>query len=344
MGSFKETYAKCYSCGCLLISKEHASEELLQQKKHASPEHIIHQFLGGRLKSHELLCEACNSEFGRTVDAKLSQQLDLVYLFDIKKDRKTPDNYISAKLNGSKSELLINSRGKARITKPQIDLNENNDPTDLIARSKKEALGFLKSKLRTVKTEKEIDELIERLEWKDTFQEIIEVSFHGRKFDQRSFPGILKIAINFYLKCGFSQSIIENAINELVRSKNDPQYELANDIVQMYYPTLPQYDYQPNDLFNAIILKGKPQKRLLYCYIELFSFFKYVVVLRSDYFGDCIDKKYFFDLDDSKELDPLFDLNFVRDPRSIYDGVKYEKQFNVEITRFVQNLDSRMPK
>ena len=53
----------CYKCGTLLNSSNR------------SKEHIIPNFLGGRLTSNYLLCQKCNSEFGETIDKELNRQL-----------------------------------------------------------------------------------------------------------------------------------------------------------------------------------------------------------------------------------------------------------------------------
>lgn len=68
--------AFCYQC-----EKEITSEN-------RSVEHIINNSLGGRLKSHDLLCLKCNSSFGEKVDAPIAKAFNVfMNSLNIKKER-----------------------------------------------------------------------------------------------------------------------------------------------------------------------------------------------------------------------------------------------------------------
>jgi hypothetical protein len=55
----------CYNCGVIL------------NRKNRSVEHIINASIGGFKKGYNLLCQACNKEFGRTIDNELGKQLSI---------------------------------------------------------------------------------------------------------------------------------------------------------------------------------------------------------------------------------------------------------------------------
>lgn len=66
----------CYNCGVTL------------NRKNRSVEHIINASIGGFKKGYNLLCQACNKEFGKTIDRDLGKQLGIFgRLLNISLDR-----------------------------------------------------------------------------------------------------------------------------------------------------------------------------------------------------------------------------------------------------------------
>jgi hypothetical protein len=80
----------CYNCQDLLTN-ENISEE-----------HVINNSIGGRLKSKNLLCIKCNTNFGSTIDKELEKQLSIVVdLLGIDRERSKDNVRIEMKtLNG----------------------------------------------------------------------------------------------------------------------------------------------------------------------------------------------------------------------------------------------------
>jgi len=76
-----------------------------------------------------------------------------------------------------------------------------------------------------------------------------------------------------------------------------------------FYPVTPQEVLFEKDThksihypLHSIVLKGSKIDKILYCYIELFSTFQYIVIVDDDYEGEDIYHNYIYDLLNSKEI------------------------------------------
>src|ERR1035437_11025447 len=97
--------AKCYKCDNEITT---ATE---------TEEHIILNACGGRLKSKNLLCKTCNSQFGETFDKELASQTnDLANLLLVKRHRGEPQS-IKGKLQSTGEDYYLLYGGNPMMTK-----------------------------------------------------------------------------------------------------------------------------------------------------------------------------------------------------------------------------------
>jgi len=124
---------KCYLC----------NKEITEQN--TTIEHIILNFMSGRLKSSNLICKDCNSKFGDSFDAKLSKQFDFfANILDIKRERgKVQDVVMTRESTGEKYKVTPD--GKSIINKPTIERKkiENGEKIYIQARNIDELKNIL---------------------------------------------------------------------------------------------------------------------------------------------------------------------------------------------------------
>jgi hypothetical protein len=122
------------------------------------------------------------------------------------------------------------------------------------------------------------------------------------RFDLKGFGGstlflaIAKIAVNFYLSSGGEPRHVFGPVASLKARTG------AEKFCNFYYP---DSDITENDfsrIIHGVVVRGDRNEGMLYAYVELFCFFKAIVVLNSSYNGDQIELSYFFDVKTRKEL------------------------------------------
>ena len=67
-----------------------------------------------------------------------------------------------------------------------------------------------------------------------------------------------------------------------------------------------------NEVSHIIHIRGIPQKRLLYAYVELFNLQNLLIRLDMDYKGPAIDDTYAFDLMTGKEIDKHINIKLTK--------------------------------
>ncbi len=154
--------AKCYMCGAEL-TEENRTEE-----------HIILNAIGGVLKSKDLICKQCNSNFGDKIDSLLAKQLQpFSVLMNVERERgATPP--IEAVRSSNNEKILVYPGGKTGASKPEVDFFEENGQKRyrVIARNKKEMNQIYKGikKKFPSATITDIGEIVENIDEKITIE------------------------------------------------------------------------------------------------------------------------------------------------------------------------------
>ena len=296
-GAFNETsptISKCYIC-----NKDIICEDIYN-------EHIILNSLGGRLKSKSLICEPCSVSVHK-IDTALSKSLNLFgLLLDIKRDRKTNPS-IKVTRSDTGEEIFLHSGGKPGLTdKPLIKdkLDDNEQPFSHVRTSNKSQMrkvltGLKRKKYPSLNVEEKVNSAVLQ-------QEKIPRVHTKILFGDQELRSVCKMAINFYMYHGGKRDLIAHLIPYI-------QNRCENQCVNYYYPD--ELIATPNlsgTFIHTLFIKGNPQEKLLYGYIELYNAFRLIVLLSDSYEETSFQEIYSFDVLSRREVDKKININISR--------------------------------
>jgi hypothetical protein len=296
---------KCYVCDTEITADNETDE------------HILINAAGGRLKSKELICNKCNSDFGETIDGILAKQLNnLANMLMVKRHRGEPQPIISDK-QSTGEKYLLEVGGKPKLTKPSIEKTVDGDKTNIsiTARSEKELREILKG-IAKKNPHFDVEEAMKSAQWR---QEYLDEALHFQNTigGNEVFRAICKCATNYFIYCKGDPAQIKHLIPYI---KGEEQRE----VVWMHYQDN-LYELKPEESSHIIHLVGNKQEGILYCYVDYFNTHKYLVLLNDNYQGRDIKQTYFFDL-----------INVVQIQREV--KINYDKKTLLE---FFTNKDAK---
>ena len=281
--------ANCYMCGVGLDDNNRTEE------------HIILNAIGGVLKSKNLICKQCNSNFGDEIDSRLAKQLQPIsVLMNVERDRgKTPP--IEAVRSSNNEKIFVYPGGKPGLLKPEVRSFENNGQKryDVVARDNKEMnqiyKGIKKKHPSAIITD--TGEEVENINEKIT----IEYDLGGKALES-----VCKTAIGYYLHIGGKQKHIQSFID---RFKKRDVMELCN----FCYIEKISIDKSEDGIFHSIAIVGDSQQKILYSYIEFFNYYHVLVLLNDEYIGKNFRKVYCYNLIKKRECEAFFDVFVTRE-------------------------------
>ncbi|WP_375499415.1 hypothetical protein [uncultured Nostoc sp.] len=122
-----------------------------------------------------------------------------------------------------------------------------------------------------------------------------------------AFRAICKMAISFYIYKGGER----NYISHLIPYIKDGQ---LNNTVWHYYPeNITNSNSENIEVLHTLFVVGNPSEKILCAYIELFSTFKFIVLLSDTYTGKEYKEFYSFDVIGQKIIDKFVNINLSRD-------------------------------
>lgn len=333
----------CYMCDTPLLEKSDSVEG------NKSLEHIILNSIGGKLKSRELICRKCNSEIGHGADQELAHQLAFLSTFlAVERDDKEPNKIIKGAKTANGEEYNIGMRGKPIPAKPTYKVTPGEKGTNLhlTARSEEELIKNLKG------FEKKypgfsVDEAKKHFKWSESYlneKVSIPVTIGG----EPAFQSIAKSAVNFYMINNGDREEIKHLIPYL-KGK-----EILN-VVQHYHVS-GAYQLGEKEVLHLLHLVGNSQEKTLYCFVEFFSSYSFIVLLSQNYSGVSFTKTYSYDVIKSERVDKavMLDLNKVQlkeifDNKTDYRGAVVEKgsrviqignkiSWDLEVERITKNV------
>lgn len=284
-----------------------------------SLEHILPNALGGQLKSRAILCSKANLKLSKIVDTPFNKIFEGIYRrLPIDKDRTS--TWGLAGTHQKYNEKIIFKENRCFPKKPIFDSEKN----VLYAQSEKIGKGYIEylKKIGKINPGQEIKI------WTDLSGEI--------RFDfeitNKTFPlGFAKIAAGFATLKGVDR----NNLKSILDLNNE---KFRNDIMLLpFYPLTAQDVIFENKThksihypLHTIVLKGLKQDGVLYCFIELFSTFQYVVIVDNNYNGDDIYHEYIYDLLNAKEISFELYLDTVIDEHILKKAYLNYKDFSLE--------------
>jgi HNH endonuclease len=307
--------SKCYKCSIDLVTKEVATPDIVLQKRYASEEHILPNFCGGQLTSYDLLCSKCNTDLGTELEGELSKQLFFHQLLTIKLDRgKQSDSYILAYTTDSKKQVLVNKELRWRYFKPEYKI-ENGELVEFTCQTMKDAKKTLKGLSRKY-PKINVEDCLSRLkEVEDFLPERIDFN-HRTIGGKETHRAIAKIALNYFLYSGGDRELVYDIIDYVCLPNKQ------NNYVTFYYSFMPIHNLEKHEISHIMFLKGDNRKKLLYCYIELFSVANFIVILNRDYEQGNFTKQYCYDVIKGQEIkEKEIRLSLLYD---IFENLKYK--------------------
>ena len=323
-------------------------------------EHIILNALGGRLKSKDLFCKECaEASYFHEIDTALAEQLNPIgLLLGIKRHRKGNPS-IKATMTDTGEQISLGKLGKPSVLMYKIEEVPTDGESESIyisAPNEKQMRNALR-KLQGDYPGLNVEEILKSTtKEKFTFSE--PVQFHHEIGGEKLFRAICKMAIGFYLSCGGSSDYIVHLIPYL-------KGEQAHRCVQFFYPdSSTAYDGEQLKVFHKLYFRGNPSESILFAYVELFSTFKYIILLSDNYTSEDIQKSYIFNVIDrtiveasqSFELSRMDILSILKNSvdqdsitnslDTLYEGIheRNERQaFNTQVSLIVDEYCKNLP-
>jgi hypothetical protein len=302
----------CYLCN-IKLSKETWSKE-----------HILLNSIGGRLKSKNLLCSTCNSKFGQEADSELSSQLLFLSSFlNIKRENGENPIIKGAKTKDGKEYDILNG-GAPSLAKPTFESFVDNDKIQysISARNEKELINMLKG-LSRKHPEFDLEEAKKEFKWHEEY--LNEPLNHEMQIGgELAFKSITKTAVNYYI-------YVQSDINEVSHLFKYLRGEEELKICKHFYPIKSIYRKDSNEIVHLIHLFGSKQKRLLYCFVEFFSSYSFIILLSDNYCGKNVNSTYCYDILKNQEVIKNVNLKLKREEiESIYKLTKNDIEVIVQ--------------
>ncbi|WP_284464585.1 HNH endonuclease [Chryseobacterium sp.] len=316
----------CYSC----------NEKFTDSN--SSQEHILLNSIGGRLKSKNLLCKDCNSKFGYKSDRELSKQLQFLANYLNIKREKGENQPLKGLISESGKKYNLTDGSKPSLSKPEIEIEKQHDQINysISARDEKELIGILNG-IKKKHPELNIDEAKKHFKWKEEY--LTESLTHNMAIGGNlAFKSIVKTAVNYYIFIRNEKSQIEHLLPYLKDNE-----ELS--VVHHFHPKALPFKKEIEEVSHTIHLVGNKHEKALYCFIEFFSCYSFLVLLSDNYIKENFVSTYTYDVIQNKIIDRKVKLllksdfikESIRNPELNFKVVKQKLDRVMQIGDKIQN-------
>lgn len=323
----------CFLCCEIMVNKneyETNPGKFAAKPKFRHKEHIIQNALGGRLKTDEILCESCGSVLNEEIDT------DFISLFTMFTEKmkgklaKERNRTASTEVKGlhmiSGKEVVFKD-GVITAKKPHFEIDDAKKIIQIFANQF--VMPNYKDHVRRTLIARKINlekyAIEEITEFKDGENVGLYFSDGVKDFNKKWHMGFIKIATEFAVYSGIDPQ-------KLVRTLDTKKKKLVDsDCLLPFFP-IGIFDmmieqnrmflerYYPSHTLILFTEKKGADKKVLLCYIDLFSTFQFYVVLNDNYAGDDVFKTYYQKLE--KEIKPDVNFREFRRPKHIYAAAK----------------------
>ncbi|WP_418981923.1 HNH endonuclease [Alistipes sp.] len=283
---------KCYICDAAITRENY------------SYEHIIINAAGGRLKSRDLICKQCNSDFGEKIDNILANQLNFfANQLMIKRERGDAQPIVGKK-ESTNEEIRFLPDGTIIPHRPKYEETAENNHVNISMMVRdnaelKKMAASLARKHPQLKEEDIINAAVHRESYIDGY-----TTFNLNVGGPEVFRAVCKCAVNYFKYKKGDTKYIKPLISYIKGTED-------KDIVWMHYKDN-LYDLNDDECFHMLHLRGNPTERVLYCYVDYFNTYKYIILLNDSYDGDEIGSTYCFDVLNSKVIEKEFSADYNR--------------------------------
>lgn len=276
-------------------------------------EHILLNAIGGKLKSKDLICRTCNSDFGNAADKELAKQFAfLSNFFEVKRDRgRHPP--INAFTQHKGKTYRLDENLNPVLAKPHIFKDEDGKNMSITAKDERQLMEVLNGLKRSNPA---LDIELAKEKFKASEEYISETyNINMETGGEPAFKSIVKTAINFYLIRNGEIQFVEHIFPYL---KGEAEMKITKHFILPDHP----YNQTESEIIHLIHLVGNKTSRLLYCYIELFSSYSFLVTLSLDYKGEDLAETYCYDVRSAQTISKSISLSVNR------EELEDDKRFN----------------
>lgn len=282
----------CYSCD-KLITKDNRSKE-----------HLLQSALGGKKISYDLLCGSCNNKFGETIDAELISQIG--HFADILGVNNSTKNKILKFQTDDLKDWSVGSRLKGLYT---IKYEIKGYVLEVHGKDELECERKLKNILKKHKKKDaslDINKEISKIQFNDNYAPDKLFINNGRSKNPKEmviggtegyYGGLAKIVLNYYLANGGEKKYVEDIVSFI----NNHNVKF-NGIDTAYSDGIVR-NLDKKEISHVIQIWSDMNNKVLVGYIELFSMFRYFIVLNFKYDGPEFNYKWAYDLIAKKDYD-----------------------------------------
>lgn len=301
--------------------------------KNESVEHIIPNFLGGKLKSKKLLTNKANNELGNEIDAPLAKAISLHTILETPRENGKNPSVRAQSIDGTRYIYNGGDQAIKAPRKPKIETDDQGNITaiEFLAGQEKEIVKLAKRKFPEMTKE----EIRAKFTY-SSYPKPTEIYFDNHlnilsKIDE--FRAIAKIAVSFAIHITDAPELCPKAIDFVKKATDE------GGIVSYYYPEATPYFSDENEISHVLHLRGSHAERLFYCYIELYNSHKFIVVLNDDYDGPDLEETYIFDVRNKEVLQKEVDLKITRPFLKKYNHHNYDLE-----RMYFQNVEATLGK
>ena len=300
-------------------------------------EHILLNSIGGKLiggeqKASSLICRKCAHDLD-AIDAALSDQLNHIGLWlNIKRDRGT-NPPVKATIVETGEEISLSGGGKPASVKPTINdyiIDDDKIHLSISARDRKQMREVLKGLKRKYS--------LTGLDVETTLQDAIPQRYYlttpahyeATTGGEKAFRAICKMAINFYIHSGGVRNFITHLIPYI-------KGEQQQNCVWYFYPDdFTAFNGEELQVFHTLYVKGDPSEGILFAHIDLFSTFKFFVLLSDQYNGEHLQCSYTFDVINRNEIEQNVVISLSK--QEALELLERKPNFQQEIIRCYDDL------
>lgn len=291
---------KCLVCNREMLRRTAADSDN-SEGCYRHEEHIIQNALGGRLTSYEVLCESCGGSVNATIDAAFIKLFSIYTArFSSLLERERPINS-SVRSSGFHNgiDLEINyTDGKYIPAKPKWDYDASENRLYVYA-FERIIEHYVKFAVKEAEAKYGVSDFEIIRQWTFESSEEIELYFskNNPDFNSQLAKGLTKISTEYAYSQGVSRESLMHHIDmdnktflecNAIYAFRPPTFLLW---VMEYFRDVMDENY-PNHTLMLYTVDYGPNKRKLYCYVELFGTFQYYVMLNDSYTGESLNTSF----------------------------------------------------
>lgn len=315
--------SKCYLCG----------EKLTDNNK--SLEHIIPNALGGKLKSKEILCRACNNAMA-DIDSNLVKFFDFAnVMVNPKRDRNNTRQF-QAKIDGQ--DILVKSCNEITTPfKPTITQTENGKNIEFMGSftsQKDEEIFFKKAQKCVNGLSKDKQYTLDEIKASAKVEIKRPIIYHQFKISLNDlFLGYLKILLGF---CAFKDKIqyIDPKTITFLKEQNFREIECISTLCECNI-------FNSNKSAYRIYLIGNQNTKKLFGLVSIYACCA-IFILNDDYRGENFRENYCYDIYQGKEIDTNLEMNL--DIEKYYFTILYNnaKQVTDILLKYIRKITANI--